>query len=402
MNKSINFIVIVFLIGCSGSGERPALNDVDTVQEEVPAHLKDVKNLKVLADLNPSEEITFTKFQTFGEIYPQLLSPQLGFGREMAVDTNGFVYRADKAERTIWVFDNDGELVKKLGRDGRGPGEFQSIVALDVFQDQLVAFDFNLSRISTFSTTNHELQEVLTIDYKAWGKKVKGSFKRPLTVKVIGPEKYLISTLLEKEDGNYVQSYYQMNADGQIVSDEIMETKNLESHTFTPKNGPPLGSIKLPFSTQGQIAVSASGQIHHINTGEFFVNRYDSQGELLQAIYYPFEKASLNEDAFEEEQHPNMQPVYDDVNFPETWPALESLLVDDENNTWVSTIVEDQSVREWYILNESGAVKATFVWPIESEITIVRNGKMYAEEKDSETEAKSIVGYELEYESLSP
>lgn len=399
MKKNVFYILIaICLFGCSGSGESPTPNVKETAREVVPAHLKDVKNLKLLTDLEPSEGITFTKFQSYGEIYPKLLPPQFGFGREVAVDGNGFVYRADKAERTILVFDQDGKLVKKIGRDGRGPGEFQSIVALGVFEDQLVAFDSNLGRISTFSTTSHELQNVLTIDSKKWGDKVKAGFKRPQTVKVIGSEKYLISTLKEKEEGSYVQSYYQMNSEGQIVSNEIAETKNLESHTFTPKQGPPVGSIKLPFTSRGKIAVSGSGQIHHINTGEFLVNRYDSQGELLQAIYYPFEKTSLDENAFVEEQHPNMQPVYDDVDFPETWPALESLLVDDENNTWVSTIVGDQSMREWYILEETGDVKATFLWPIESEITIVRNGKMYAEEKDPETEAKKIVGYDFEYE----
>lgn len=400
LNLWIIWGLVIVIASCSGSEDRASLNNEETAQQDVPAHLQDIENLKVLADLSPEQEITFTKFQNYGEIYPKLLAPQFGFGREVAVDANGLVYRADKAERTILVFDEDGKLVKKLGRDGRGPGEFQSIVALDVFEDHLVAYDSNLGRISTFSTTNHELEEVLTIDFKQWDDIVKASFKRPQTVKVISPETYLISTIKEKKDENYVQSYYQMNAKGQIVSGEIVETENLESHIGSTSQGHRAG-IKLTFSTNGQIELSESGQVYHINTGEFLVSQYDTQGKLLQAIYYPFEKTSLDEDAFVEEQHPNMQSVYDNVDFPDTWPALESLFIDDENNIWVSTIVDDQSVRQWYILDESGDVKATFDWPTESEIVIVRNGKMYAEEKDPETKAKVIVGYEIEYGSIS-
>ena len=39
---------------------------------------------------------------------------------------------------------------------------------------------------------------------------------------------------------------------------------------------------------------------------------------------------------------------------PQTGPALNDLIVDDEGQIWVSTIVEDFDIYEWWILQENG------------------------------------------------
>ena len=379
-------LIITLLNGCS----KP------TETSDLPAHIQKLENVTVLSDLDPNGNVSFTETTTYGEIYMRLLPPQLGFGPEMAVDENGNVYRSDKGERTILVFNNEGELIHNVGRDGRGPGEFQSIVALDIAENQLKVFDSSQSRISTFSTSNFELLQTIPINATTWRDAIESGYLNPQTVIALNNDLYLTSLRDENDDGSFHQEYYKMNQEGQIVSNKIIETSIKLSHTGTTKQGYST-SIRPPYSTEGKISVSKDGQLFHINTGEFLIKKYDVDGHYLSSIYYPYQKEPLEKDDVLNDYHPNMHPVFDNAEFPETWPALESIIVDDEERTWVSTITEDKSVRQWYVLEESGEVVASFSWPRNSDIKMIRNNKMYAEETDQEAGIKVIVGYDLEF-----
>jgi hypothetical protein len=76
------------------------------------------------------------------------------FGRVMdvALDRSGRVLVADDQSHDVRVFDARGRYVGTLGRQGRGPGEFQSPwqVAADA-QDSIWVWDSGLARISVFS-----------------------------------------------------------------------------------------------------------------------------------------------------------------------------------------------------------------------------------------------------------
>lgn len=145
------------------------------------------------------------------------------------------------------------------------------------------------------------------------------------------------------------------------------------------------------------ISVPKDGQLYHINTEEFLIRKYDKDGNDVRSLYYPFEKNILEKKDVLDEYHPNMHLVFDNAEFPDRWPALESLIIDDEHKIWISTIVEDKEIRQWYLLENSGEVLASFSWPRDSEIKIIRNSTMYDEETDPETGSKVIVGYDIDY-----
>lgn len=75
------------------------------------------------------------------------------FGRVMSVtlDSRGRVFVADDKRHRIAVFGGDGRFVKEVGRQGHGPGEFQSpwLVAVDA-SDSVFVWDAEQSRISVF------------------------------------------------------------------------------------------------------------------------------------------------------------------------------------------------------------------------------------------------------------
>ena len=81
---------------------------------------------------------------------------------------------------------------------------------------------------------------------------------------------------------------------------------------------------------------------------------------------------------------------------PQTGPALNDLIVDDEGQIWVSTIVEDFDIYEWWVLEETGALITRFEWPRDEPIEVIRNGYMYTRQTDAETGIQQIVRCRVE------
>ena len=56
----------------------------------------------------------------------------------------------DGGDRTIRVYDSAGRFVRRIGREGEGPGEFSRPVRVRVYGDTITVTDARLSRISRF------------------------------------------------------------------------------------------------------------------------------------------------------------------------------------------------------------------------------------------------------------
>lgn len=79
--------------------------------------------------------------------------PSDAFGRirAVALDRSDRLYVADDLNHEVRVFEFDGQLVRIIGREGEGPGEFRDPwgVAIDD-ADTLLVWDQNLARFSVF------------------------------------------------------------------------------------------------------------------------------------------------------------------------------------------------------------------------------------------------------------
>lgn len=70
--------------------------------------------------------------------------------RDLTVDNDGNVYVSDQERNIIQKFDSDLNFIKKIGREGRGPGEFDRVTS--VFADSvLLGFSEGSSTINKFS-----------------------------------------------------------------------------------------------------------------------------------------------------------------------------------------------------------------------------------------------------------
>lgn len=76
------------------------------------------------------------------------------FGRVVAVttDADGNLFVADRHFLEIRVFDRSGNLIRQIGRQGGGPGEFEDIYSMAWIDTVLLVLDFRLGRIAELSS----------------------------------------------------------------------------------------------------------------------------------------------------------------------------------------------------------------------------------------------------------
>lgn len=79
---------------------------------------------------------------------------------ELEVDEAGTIYVMQMRQQTIKVFDSNGVFVRRIGRLGAGPGEFQSPYHMGWVGDTLWVYDGPLTRLSLFSQSGDFLGSV--------------------------------------------------------------------------------------------------------------------------------------------------------------------------------------------------------------------------------------------------
>ncbi len=83
----------------------------------------------------------------------------VGFG-SLAVDREGNVYYLDTKANNIKKFDASGTFLKVFGRQGLGPGEFQSPMRFTCSRDQIIVWDMMNMRISLLTLGGEFIKSV--------------------------------------------------------------------------------------------------------------------------------------------------------------------------------------------------------------------------------------------------
>jgi len=392
-----SFFILILIIGCSSdqSNDRSgSIRDAIADSPDIPEQIRGRENVAVFpAGSQPSTDILFQKEQEFGDQFlPNIPSPALGVGPKVDVDREGRVYMASRMQKNIQVYHSDGSKLAKIGREGKGPGEFSDIAGIDIYGDNLMAYDPNQTRIQLFSLASLQLEQTINLDSQSWNRFDEVRSGLPRTMYMLSDSTFLAGVMLNpRNDRNYT-GFYILNAEGKIISDKIVETIGLRRHQFSRPNGG-AASIRLSYSRKGVLEISGNGNIYHINTGKLAIKIYSTDGTYRRAIYHPFDNEPLKEDDVLENYHASLHNTVREAGLPAAWPTLASILVDDEDRIWISTIIDNREVYEWRVLEPSGKLLATFTWPREEKIEAVRNGKMYISNTDYETGIKRVIRY---------
>lgn len=90
--------------------------------------------------------------------------PDLGFTSigDITVDHEGRLYVAETTDDQIRVYDGAGQLLRRIGREGEGPGEFRRVRFIGVVGDTLWVSDASLRRMTLFDPEGRVLRTIPT------------------------------------------------------------------------------------------------------------------------------------------------------------------------------------------------------------------------------------------------
>ncbi|MEX0905879.1 MAG: 6-bladed beta-propeller [Balneolaceae bacterium] len=375
-------IIIILFAACSSQPET-----------EIPEEIAALENLTVFpADSEPSMTINLEPAGSFGDTDEVIIGNLFGF----VADHSGRVFIADGSENTIHAYNPDGSYLQSLGREGGGPGEFQGIGSLKVDNEYLYAMDWNQRKLNAFSLEDFSFSHTVSMMREDHGiEELNGAY----------PQEYFISsdnTFLvqyglpftpDNLDEERSYPFYRLNQEGEFISDQVLSIRAPE--ILYNSSGPMI--MFSPFGRRSILRTANDDRIVTAWLEDFLIKFYSPDGTYEKAIYYPYKKAALDRDQvvnrYEDER---MRRVIRNADAPDTWPALNSIIVDDENRLWVSTIPDDDEVYDWWVLNDGGELLARFPWPREKYISEITNGSLYTRETEEETGLVEVVQYRIE------
>lgn len=367
------YVLILFLMSCTGEESTPATDQTVSVGEEE------------LYSIEFTSELIFSGND-------DVIIGRLGV---VQVDDSGRVYMADTRRHVIEVFESDTSYSGQIGRQGDGPGEFRSVGPMKLFDEKIYILDTNRQLINIFSTGNLRFERAINLDPAKWSnvENLTGARVSDFYVQKSSDILLEFSKLNSADDRQLI---YHFLYDGDELDNEpMLELKDVP--IFADRSTGVALSMLLDFERRSLFAQGHNLNFYTAWTEEFKINRYFQDGSLDYTLYTPIDNIDFNRSEFiDSYSNETARNALQNAEFPDDWPVLKHLMVDDENRLWVSTIVEDFDVYEWWVLEETGELILKFEWPRDEPIEVIKNGKMYTRETDEETGLQRVVRYGFE------
>jgi hypothetical protein len=411
--SAVGVLVILSLADCSGRGNyKKNVNQMSRSN-----HSRRIKHhKKSAADTKPNHKIIFNREESYGSTKKIIVGEIEAF----AVDDSSRVYIADADKTTIEVFESNGHYLKSLGREGQGPAEFSAITSnttLTVHAHKLYVTDYaNGSdffpiRVQIFSLK--DLSFINTMKILAGNKsdypKLRGHF--PMGFYPRNDGTFLVGYRKipnEYQDSTSFIRYVIQNSGGNIVNGPVFQRKDRINLIYLNKTAKISILVIYPFPFYGKslLVLSNRGELYVAkNTQRFKISVYDANGKYIRSFQHPFQKVSLSRSGLIKRYKGKMPQLGKGVavkmirhahNLPKTWPALHSMLMDSHNRLWISTIVKNQEIYWWWVLNKKGKVLVKFKWPRDKPIKMIKNGYIYTLETNKQTGVRQIVRYKIQ------
>jgi hypothetical protein len=371
------------------------------VRDKIPDHIQTVENLSIFpADIDAPYSIKLIEEGRFGEKgEPFLLNVY-----SCVVDDQGrvIIRSADSNyEQQLFVFDSDGTFHTKLGRQGKGPGEYGIILDMYSKSNTIFVLDYTSQKLNEYSTLDYKLTR--TTLFEEWK----------------APDNFKFSYVEPRYDGNYHLTFSNLSPKTgfqeiiQMVKDSEGEDVNFEPLRFpvgykippsTRKSKISAPTMSLTFLGTTRTALSQKDELFTNWSREFLIKKYDSTGKYQSAIYYPIQGVPFILEDYTKSAvfSPNVREIEktlsdNGIDIPDRLPVIERLIIDDENRIWVALPTSsNRNTYEWWVLEESGELLARLTLPRDQPIYDIKNGYLYSEKTNEDTGTEYAVKYRIE------
>lgn len=302
--------------------------------------------------------------------------------------------------------------MQSLGRPGRGPGEFTYPWEIRAKDGKLHVIDSRQTKISIFDQQTLEHRKDINISLEKSEKKPTwmartqkhGTHYRPNNIYPLSNDGYLV---VFSDNGvamadNLPQRKYELSlfdaGTGSYPRHDLLSFDWTGKVLVHERERGRQIMFDVPYKRSSQFDV-ANGRLVHGWTEDFLFKFYDTEGNYQRAFYYPFDREPLSEEkALAHHRLSGAEEAVRNDTLPETWPAFNSVLMDEQGRLWVSIFTEDPDTYKWLVLESSGKLLAEFSWPARQKLQEVQEGFAYTLERDPQTGLHKISRYQIHME----
>jgi len=281
----------------------------------------------------------------------------------IAVDDSGNIYTLDPKEVKIRVFDTKGKLLRTFGRRGQGPGEFSGPGGIKVMPDGvLVVYDI-LSLRFTYLTLN-------------------GTFLKTVSVNKLPPGSIRI------DSRGFVYQY--KRGRGYKTVEELVKydpdlNPIMKFHSFEKTRKP---RVRNPFPEGYYFDVSKDDNLIWILSSTYDIHVVDPNGKTVKRIlrdYDPVKITDSDKELIKKEELSTFAPLQIKFEFPECYPIVSRLLIDDHDRIYTKTSERDGKGWIYYdVFDPMGRYISRFSLPENEQVAVIKNNKLYCIIRESE------------------
>ncbi len=287
----------------------------------------------------------------------------------IGVDDFGRVYVVDRKPAIIKVFDTTGALVRTIGGEGSGPGEFR-VAFLAVRGATVVVHDPQQSRTTVFDTTGAFVRSWVS-SCCFWS-----------DVAIDTADRIYIPTWI-RPDSNGVSrgtAYTRYRADGSVIDTLFIPSRRKDTKEWVfvskGKDGKQQGmmSTTVPLSPQFASTFHPGGGFVAGWTGEFKLLRSPTGEDTTMIMTRAWTADPIPEPLRQAEVEDMVKNTKDMVSeatartvariedIPTTAPAFTNLRVDQDGNVWARRMIGSDSIRTTFdVMGPDGSWLGTVV-----------------------------------------
>lgn len=317
--------------------------------------------------------------------------PDIGFTRIGAVDVDHDVnvYVVEPEEREIRVYDPQGSLVRRIGRQGSGPGEFETPTAFGIIGDTLWANDIRNRRITLFTRDGRHLTSFTTM---------------PIPIETIPGISVMLTASRLARDGTLTSSWMVAIRPGPApptdtimipvvrmdTTGAIMDTIRQMPWAFPQRGTIMAGSREIPLPAtpsagpldyagpDGSMFAVARPLAGNGQEGMFTATRIGPAGDTVYSLRYRYrprvyddavvngiirphaatyaERTGTDPDVLESQ-------LRDALVLPPFQPGIAALRGGEDGSLWLRTADDGASLAHWIILNPDGSARGVVDLP---------------------------------------
>ncbi|MCC5905547.1 MAG: 6-bladed beta-propeller [Balneolaceae bacterium] len=268
--------------------------------------------------------------------------------RSMEMDDYGNVLVTDPSQQSVFMFDTEGNLIQKIGRNGQGPGEFQIIGSILTAHDSLFVSDGSSHKIEVFEYRDTKYDHVRTVNIE--DQSLLGNFLGLTEKGILIKNDIMLSPSRMNNPTDTAISL--IGHGGEVIRDSLFSVP-LHEFVVDDSNGP-FVAWKI-FGNTSQQAFDNRNKVYSLWSENLDLDYFTLEGEKQNAFSYTLTPVAIT--SAEQDSTLNLweNPQRDVMlqHMPDVKPIATNILVDDQQRIWVELLTEELE-HGWYAFTPGG------------------------------------------------